>query len=179
MSEQAFSLIPFADPHLPDIRITGSISREGNDLSIHYRLSGEIEHLSLPQLSTRPARKDELWKSTCLEFFIAVPNQPEYWEFNMSPSGDWNGYHMDTYRRVGFREETSIQRLPFSVRRETGCVSVEATVDLSSIIPAENKIQVGITGIIQTHEGYETYWALKHPEVQADFHVRGSFIIEL
>lgn len=179
MNEQIFSLIPFADPHLPDISITGSISRKGNDLNVHYRLTGDIERLSFPEPSTQPARHDELWKSTCLEFFIAVLNQPEYWEFNMSPSGDWNVYHMDAYRRIGFREETLIQRLPFLVRKETGCVSVEATVDLSPIIQAEKTIQVGIASIIQTKDGHETYWALIHPNPQADFHIRESFIIEL
>jgi hypothetical protein len=179
MSEQIFSLIPFTDPHLPEIRITGSISRKRNDLSVCYELTGNIDGLSVPEPAAQPARTDELWKSTCLEFFIAVPNQPEYWEFNMSPSGNWNIYHMDAYRRIGFREETSIQRLPFSVRKETGCVSINVTVDLSPIVKVEDLLRVGITSIIQTNEGYETYWALRHPEVQADFHLRESFIIEL
>ncbi len=179
MSEQTFSLIPFADPHLPEIRITGSISRKRNDLSVRYELTGNIDSLSLPEPSAQPARKDELWKFTCLEFFMAVPDQPEYWEFNMSPSGNWNVYHMDAYRRISFREETLIQRLPLSVRKETGCVSIDATVDLNPIVKAEDLLRVGITSIIQTKEGYETYWALTHPEVQADFHIRESFIIEL
>ncbi len=179
MSEQTFLLIPFAGSQIPDINITGSISRKRNDLSIHYTLNGDINHISFVEPSAHPTRKDELWKSTCFEFFIAVPNQPEYWEFNMSTSGDWNVYHIDAYRRLGFREEALIQRLPFSVRKETGCVSVEASVDLSPIIQTENPIQVGITSIIQTDDGCETYWALTHPKPQADFHVRESFIIDL
>ena len=179
MSEQTFSLIPFVDANLPDIKITGSISRKVNDLSIHFALTGNIENLTCSEPSAHPTRKDELWKSTCFEFFIASPNQPEYWEFNISPSGDWNIYHMDTYRRVGFRGETLIQQLPFSVQKETGCISVDATIDLSPIIQTENTIQVGITSIIQTKDGYETYWALTHPNPQADFHLRESFMIEL
>ena len=178
MSEQTFSLIPFVDSQIPDISITGSISRKRNHLSVHYTLIGDIEHISLLEPSAQPARKDELWKSTCFEFFIAVPNQPDYWEFNISPSGDWNVYHIDAYRRLGFREEALIQRLPFSVRKETGSVSVEATVDLSPIIQVENKIQLGITSIIQTDDGCETYWALTHRNPDADFHVRESFIID-
>jgi hypothetical protein len=97
----------------------------------------------------------------------------------MSPSGDWNIYHIDTYRRVGFREETLIQRLPFSVRIEAGCVSIEASVDLSPIIRAQESIQMGITSIIQTKDGHESYWALVHPNSQADFHVREGFTLEL
>ena len=86
---------------------------------------------------------------------------------------------MDAYRRIGFREETLIQQLPFSVQKEAGCVSVDGTVDLSPIVKEEDLLRVGITSIIQTKEGYETYWALTHPEVQPDFHVRKTFTIAL
>jgi hypothetical protein len=97
----------------------------------------------------------------------------------MSPSGDWNVYKMDAYRRVGFREESSIQRLPFSFRTEEDCISVEAAVDLSCMIAIENEIQVAVASVIQSKDGYKTYWALTHPKAQADFHLRESFIMML
>jgi hypothetical protein len=97
----------------------------------------------------------------------------------MSPSGDWNIYHMAAYRRLGFREEPLIQRLPFSVKREPGCVSAEAVVDLSPIISEGNSIQVAIASISQSNDGHETYWALTHPNPQPDFHLRESFTLVL
>lgn len=179
MTDTVFSLVPFPDPNLPDIKIAGQVTRQKNLLMIHYVLNGEIEKTLLPQRSRQPSRKDDLWKSTCFEFFLAIPNQPQYWEFNMSPSGDWNVYHMDEYRRIGFREETGISKLPFSVRNEAGCILVDVTADLASILHSEETIQLGITSVIQTIDDHETYWALVHPNPQADFHLRESFILEL
>ncbi len=176
---QSFSLIPFPTTHLPEISITGNISWQNNLLALRYVVAGNTADIFLPPPSAHPSRKDELWKMTCFEFFLAIKSQPRYWEFNMSPSGDWNVYRMDTYRRVGFREETFIQQLPFSVRKEARCVSVEAAVDLGPIIQADQLIQVGIASIVQAKDGHETYWALRHPAEHADFHLRESFALEL
>jgi len=179
MAEYSFSLIPFPDSNIPGIHITGTISRQYNVLRVHYSITGEIQSLLLPEKSTHPSRKDDLWKATCFEFFLAIPNQPQYWEFNMSPSDDWNIYHMDEYRRVGFREETGIAELPFSVQNEAGCILVDVTADVSAMIGVEERIQAAITSIIRTKDDHETYWALLHPNPQADFHLRESFILEL
>ena len=179
MKEYSFSLIPFPDSNIPEITIRGKIARLNNLLTIHYSLTGKIETILLPKPSDHPSRKDNLWKATCLEFFLAMPEQPSYWEFNLSPSGDWNVYYMEAYRRVGFREETLIQRLPFTVQREAECVSLEASIELSPIICSEKAIQVGITSVIQSDVGHETYWAILHPNPQADFHLRESFILDL
>jgi len=179
MSEQSFSLIAFPDTNIPDLRISGRIARQNNILTIHYFVTGNTETIRFPEVSSHPTRKDDLWRATCFEFFLAVPDGDQYWEFNMSPSGDWNIYHMDTYRQVGLREESSMQRLQFSVRKDVECISVETNVGLNSILDEEKPIQVGITTVIQTEDGHETYWALSHPGVQADFHLRESFILEL
>lgn len=179
MTEHSFSLIPFPDSNSPGIKIAGKISRQKNTLAVYYSLSGDVRDIVFPELSQQPKRKDELWTATCFEFFLAIPEQPQYWEFNLSPSGDWNIYHMDAYRRVGFREEQRIQRVPFSVRKEATCMSVEMAVDLSPIVRAQESIQIGITSIIQTNDGLDSYWALAHPKPQADFHLRESFTLEL
>jgi hypothetical protein len=116
---------------------------------------------------------------TCFEFFLAVKESPQYWEFNMSPSGDWNAYHMDAYRRIGFREEILIQQLPFQIQKDANNFLLRAEIDLSPILHPEQALDIGITAIIQTLDGNETYWALVHPAPQADFHLRESFIIGL
>jgi hypothetical protein len=179
MTDQLFSLIPFAGPNIPEITISGTVDRQQNLLTIHYALAGRVDDILFPARSVHPTRRADLWMATCHEFFLAIPDQPQYWEFNLSPSGHWNVYRMDRYRRVGFREETLIQRLPFECREEADCFSMHATVDLSPIIQKDDVIRAGITSVVQTKTGYETYWALAHPASQADFHVRESFVINL
>jgi len=179
MIEHSFSLIPFPAPSVPDLTIKGKLLRQNNLLSIHFAINGKLENIVLPPLSAIPTRKDELWKTTCFEFFLAVKDLPQYWEFNMSPSWDWNIYHMDAYRRIGFREETSIQRLQFEMQRHTNDFLLHAAVDLNPIIRVEQILEVGVTAVIQTNEGSKMYWALVHPALEADFHLRESFILAL
>lgn len=179
MTGQPFSLIPFRDPTVPEITIKGKLFRQNNVLRIRYTLDGKIENILLPSLSLNPARKDELWKVTCFEFFLAVKGLPQYWEFNMSPSGDWNVYRMDAYRRIGFREETTIELSSFKVQKDTNGLVLDAAADLNPIIQPEQSLEIGITAIIQTRDRGETYWALVHPTPQADFHLRESFILAL
>jgi hypothetical protein len=179
MTEQSFSLIPFAAPNIPNITITGKISLQSNLLALHYSLAGKVEDVFLLPTSLNASRKDELWKSTCFEFFLAIKDQPEYWEFNMSPSGDWNVYHMDSYRRIGFREETSIQHLQFNAQQEEDVFGLDTTIDLSPMIGLDQLLEVGITAIVQTKDGNESFWALTHPAPHPDFHLRESFILAL
>lgn len=179
MTEHIFSLVPFPDPNIPDIAINGTIARDHNVLTVHFSLVGDVERISIPAAVPQPSRQSELWTSTCFEFFLAVPDRPEYWEFNLSPSGNWNIFQMDTYRRAGFREETRIDKLQLSCLHSQEKYTLEAAVDLHSILAAGEPIRAGITSVIQTNEGGETYWALVHPGPQADFHLHESFILPL
>ena len=179
MTGRAFSLIPFPDPNIPDITIQGKILRQNNLITIHYALRGSLENIFLPSPSVNPTRKEELWKTTCFEFFVAAKDSPEYWEFNLSPSGDWNVYRMDAYRRIGFREETLIQRLQFETQKDKNGFLLTADVELNSMIRVEQILEVGITAVIQTRERSESYWALVHPAPEADFHLRESFILAM
>ncbi|HET6595062.1 MAG TPA: DOMON-like domain-containing protein [Anaerolineales bacterium] len=179
MIEQAFTLVPFPAPDIPAISITGKLLLQNHVLTVQYSLAGNIDHVLLPPASLAPSRRDELWKETCFEFFVAVEDQPAYWEFNMAPSGHWNVYRMDAYRRIGFREETAISPLDFEFRREPGVYSLDASVDLTPMLAPGTALQVAITAVIQTDDGSETYWALIHPASGADFHSRDSFILKL
>lgn len=176
---KSFRLIPYPKGTPPNIDITGEIIRAGNKISLRYEVAGEVDKIILSSKSPSPSRTDDLWKATCFEFFVAIPGQPQYWEFNMSPSGDWNVYIIDAYRRVGFREETSFKQLPFVFRNMQNNLSLDISLDLGPILHPQQIIQVGITSIVQTTDGQESYWALTHPGPQADFHLRKSFTISL
>ncbi len=173
-----FELLPYPADHIPNIHVAVDIERNENQLSLLYGVKGAIDNILLPKPSVS-TRQDDLWKATCFEFFFALPDAPDYWEANLSPSGAWNFYHMDAYRRIGFREETAIQSLPFEFRKADDKYLLNVSMNLMPILPAEQKILASITAIIQTKDGNETYWALAHPGPQADFHLRESFIIRL
>lgn len=179
MIDRSFSLIPFPASNIPTVSVTGKISLQRNILELHNSVVGKIDDIILPTPSENSGRKDELWKSTCFEFFLAVKGHPAYWEFNMSPSGDWNVYRMDQYRRVGFREEASVQRLPFVVEQKEHAFTLDAVVDLNPILEPNHVLEFGIAAVLQTTDGNETFWALAHPATVADFHLRQSFILGL
>lgn len=179
MTKHSFALLPFPDPHTPKIGITGSISRERNLLTVQYDLTGELDAVFFPEPVSTPARREELWLSTCFEFFLAISGQPQYWEFNLSPSGEWNAFRMDAYRRVGFRPETLIQEVRFHFQRDPDRARLDAAVDLRAMLDPKLDLQAGIASVIQTREGHETFWALVHPNLEADFHLRESFTLAL
>ena len=176
---QTFQLIPFPGRKVPSIEITGTIARQGNLLSFHYSVQGEIDEVLLFKPAHSPARRHELWKSTCFEFFFAIRDRSPYWEFNMSPSGDWNVYAMDAYRQVNMREESAFTQLPFEFRKTDPQLLLDLSIDLNPILHQNQPLQIGITSIIQTLDESETYWALAHPGRRADFHLRESFVKQL
>ena len=181
-----FSLIPFPDncPH-PEIEITGQIERLNQQLSITFQLTGEIEKIAVTPADPNPSRRNELWQTTCFEFFLALKGSPKYWEFNLSPGGYWNIYRFDDYRQ-GMAEELAFQSLPFLVKVKPDSLTLSLSLDLETIISSTQALEIGITTVIQSkindlisEQDAITYWALTHVGKEADFHQRKSFILDL
>jgi hypothetical protein len=178
MNEQTFSLELFPSTKLLyDLKITGSITRRANQLAIRYMLFDELKEVIIAPASDRPARKHELWKDTCFEFFLGIKDSEQYWEFNLSSAGHWNVYRFDGYRQ-GMQEETAFTMLPFSVHNQADGLVVALDIDLSKIVSTQ-VLEIAITSVIKHRDGEVTYWALTHRGAEADFHQRDSFIIEL
>ena len=175
---QSFSLIPFPAEDTPSVTINGTAERQNNIFSVRYLLSGNLRAIFLPFPIINPCRKDDLWRTTCFEFFMASKDSPLYWEFNLSPSGEWNVYVMDAYRQVNLREESRIQRLQFKVQKDEEGFSLETELDVSPIIPETLPFEMGITSVIRANSGTNSYWALTHPHSEPDFHLRNSFVLE-
>ncbi|MBE9197795.1 MULTISPECIES: DOMON-like domain-containing protein [unclassified Nodularia (in: cyanobacteria)] len=179
MTNQTFSLKPFpSEESLPNLQITGSIARFADKLSLSYHLSGDLTQVVIPPISDTPVRSHQLWENTCFEFFIGIKDSAQYWEFNLSPAGHWNVYHFDGYRQ-GMQEETAFNILPFTVQKESDSLTLVLDVDLGKIAAIEAEVEVAITTVIKDKASNVTYWALVHSGVEADFHLRDSFIIEL
>ena len=181
-----FSLIPFPDncPH-PEIEITGQIERLNQELSINFQLTGEIEKIAVTPTDTHPSRRNELWQTTCFEFFLGLKGSLKYWEFNLSPVGHWNIYRFDDYRQ-GMTEELAFQSLPFLVKDQSDSLTLSLSLDLEKIISPTQALEASITTVIQSkinnlifEKDAITYWALTHVGQEADFHQRKSFILSL
>ncbi|MBD2603951.1 DOMON-like domain-containing protein [Scytonema hofmannii FACHB-248] len=179
MNEQNFSLQPFnLTSSISDLKITGSIAGNGNNLTICYALLGDLTKVEIPTPADLAKRKYDLWEETCFELFVGIKNSPYYWEFNLSPAGHWNVFRLEDYRQ-GLQEEMSVTSLPFSVEHKSDALLVDLEVDLNQFILAWQSLEVAITTVIKSKDGNLSYWALTHCGEEADFHRRESFVVEL
>ncbi len=181
MPPSPFSLLPFASSppeSIAPLKITGTIARHSNQLTLHYALQGDLSTVAIPSPVEAPARTYSLWEHTCFEFFLAERGRDRYWEFNLSPSGDWNIYQLEGYRQ-GLREDLSFTSLPFTVRHHPQELSLQIDVNLEVIVPSSVGLEIAITAVIELAHGDMSYWALTHAGPEADFHRRESFAIVL
>ncbi len=173
-----FSLRPFtADCLVDGIRCVGSAARSSGSLLISWELRGRLKNILLPEQSAAPLRRDQLWEESCFEFFAAPTGSSQYWEVNLSPSGDWNVYAFNEYR-AGMRKETALAALPFRIVRRTESLRLELVFPLDKIIPPEQLVALGISVVLRHRCGRSSYWALTHCGLKPDFHLRESFLLD-
>jgi hypothetical protein len=178
MKPQNFSLLPFPGTRLLPFKISGTFFRQGNTFGLDYHLFGHLADIEIIPPANKPSRRIGLWENTCFEFFIGPRNSARYWEFNLSPSGDWNVFRFENYR-VGLFEEKTIPSLPLKVLVQPDSFRLVMEFDLSIIIPVGQALEMAVCAVIKTRRGEVPLWALTHPGPEADFHHRDSFIIKL
>ncbi len=151
----------------------------GATLSCRYALRGDIERLRLPR-SGAGRRADGLWRHTCFEVFISVPGSSGYYEFNFSPALDWAAYRFAGYR-TGMSPAAVVQAPGLQVRRDRDGLDLAATVHLSGLAPlaSAHELRLAAAAVIEQENGGLSYWALRHPPGNPDFHHPGSFTLEL
>ncbi len=178
-TDHRFALQPFESlPQLADLTISGEISRRGERLMLRYALQGPLDTVLLAPPAPQPCRLDELWQTTCFELFLARPGQEPYWEFNLSPSGHWNVYRLEGYRR-GLAAEAAYQQLAVQVLRDPQELRLMLEVDLPPGLGADQPLEAAITAVIQQRSGLVSYWALEHGGSEPDFHRREDFRLSL
>lgn len=124
-----------------------------------------------------PQRRDELWRTTCAEIFVALDDEPyvggPYLEFNFSPTGDWAAYRFDA-TRTGMRPHVwqgdEAPRVLLTDSSEGYMLDV--LLPLAAVGGGVHR--VAYASVIETSEGL-SYWALKHPTDRPDFHHPQSF----
>jgi hypothetical protein len=179
MEKIKFHLNPWPDPILPDIEITGTIERKADNLAVGYHISGSLREIEIPGSKNNPERRIGLWEHTCLEFFIGEPGLSRYWEFNLSPSGDWNVFRFEHYRE-GLYEEMAFPELPFKAGQESSNnFNLNLEWGLEKIFEPGRALEMAISAVIENKSGMGSMWALSHPKSGPDFHHRKGFLIRL
>ncbi len=135
-----------------------------------------------PSALTDKLRRDELWKSTCLEAFVLFAGG-NYIELNFSPSGEWNAYSFDSYRE-GMKQEARLSAASDFKSVKSGdplsanyLLSVK--IDLAQAVKSPQHFRLGLTSVIETDSGERSYWCLKHTGEKPDFHDSRGHILEM
>ena len=174
-----FNLLPFpGDPHPQGLSLSGAVSRAGAQLAIRYRLTGPLQHLILPPPVAMPERQDDLWRTTCLECFLALPEDIAYWELNLSPAGHWNAYRLEAYRE-GLIPDPAFDRPHLALQPGVGGLELLLYCTLPAGLAEAPVLAMAVTAVIATAEGDVSHWALKHPGAVADFHRRDGFCLRV
>lgn len=175
-----YALIPFTDTTLTQqFQIKASLfAPQKNQWTAEFHLRGKLTSLRWPTASPTTQRRDHLWQSTCFEFFLAPSLNPQeaYYEVNASPQGDWNAYQLSAYRQdlrplLSSQVEISSQH---SADDQEAHIIVSLTADL---LPPPRF--ASLTAVLQFQDGSLSYWALKHPRSEADFHDKQAFLVTL
>ena len=178
MTGERYSLVPFAPEDFTDIHMTSAVWRAGSTLYVDYTLQGGLASVRLPAPEEATGRKHGLWQDTCMECFLAVEPGSTYWEFNLSPSGQWNVYRFTGYRE-GMAEEAALSGLSVTSARSQGSLALSFETDLSRLVAREQPLLMNLSAVVRLNSGRLTYWALTHPGRTPDFHRRDSFIVNV
>lgn len=151
----------------------------GNQLSLVFDVAGDIGQFRLPS-GSRNGRRDGLWRHTCFEAFVRCGQAKGYFEFNLSPSGDWAAYRFDEYRD-GCRD-AEIPPPAIVSHATSDRLGLVAGIELGAMaeLVAGETWQVAISAVIEETDGNKSYWALAHPpKGPPDFHHPDCFVLEL
>ena len=173
-------LVAFAPPppNTPgDYDISVSLAKSQDQISAEFQLHGDTAGIRWPKPLAEAKPGHELWKHTCFELFLAQPNNPEYWEYNFSPSRHWAVYAFKDYRQASPLPATHTPMIQPPQLSDTA-FTLQVRFDLES--PLKNKpLIIGVSAIIETTDDQRHYFALKHCGDKPDFHLRESFILEM
>lgn len=158
-----------------DVQLQVDVQRDGSLLMCEFTLLDPKSSVILKSGIFGNQRKKELWKSTCLEIFWKRKEEEKYWEFNLSSDLNWNIFSFDQYRQPQEREDLAFKSVNFSKKSSTPVkFYIELDLALSGIV--QEKIQVGITSVLEHNNQQKSYWALTHKGEKPDFHLKESFI---
>jgi hypothetical protein len=155
--------------------VEATLMRAEGALVAQYIVSGNVAAaLRVPELRTA-ARRDELWRHTCAELFVAVPDQRAYVEFNFSPSSEWAAYGFNAYRDGIHAVEVVAPSIECD--RTPTELALKIAVTLPPGLAHSVRLQLGLCMVTEDTSGHCSYWALAHAADQPDFHRRDGFLV--
>jgi hypothetical protein len=143
-------------------------------LNLWFGVSAPMTRFVVPASAAEPARRDELWESTCFECFLKEEGQEAYQEWNFSPSGDWAAYDF-TAEREGMAQAEVVS--PPYVRTEDNLTWWGLGATLA--IPAAARFTIALSAVIEEQGGSRSFYALHHATQQPDFHHPDCFTARL
>jgi predicted GIY-YIG superfamily endonuclease len=152
---------------------------ECGQLCLEFIVQGQTDTIKLPKPVNHGRRRDSLWKTTCFEAFVKMPNDDTYYELNLSPSTAWAAYQFSNYRsRIA---DPQIRSPHFDIDINTDLIKVTIASDLSLISSLfdNQPWHIGLSAVIEEKDGTKSYWALAHPPGQPDFHHHDCFALRL
>jgi hypothetical protein len=147
--------------------VTTDIEVNANNLMLRYSIA-VTEDMIWPEF-TALERKDELWKSTCLELFVSSPDDPSYLEINLSPCGAWNSYSFSSCRK-GMKTAPDVELVEFGIESH-------GVITASFLIPRlPDPVLFGPAAILADKGGSLRYFSTRHGETP-DFHDREHHVL--
>src|SRR5205814_1184498 len=112
--------------------------------------------------------------------FVAPTGSPAYDELNFAPSGEWAAYAFHQYREVAPLAEQELAP-KIRVRSEGNRLELEALVRLDRLSAPDRRapLRLALSAVVEEESGALSYWALRHPPGQPDFHHPDAFVLEL
>ncbi len=173
--KKQFHLKPFS---ANDGDIEGQISRGTDDLEVIFSFSDGNNLMKWPNHPPPQSRREGLWEQTCFEVFIKPRGKPQYWEFNLAPTGHWECYRFTNYRQQRVREQ-QIGSLVITTSDHQGRFTLKGTLPLNFLFPPEQPLDLGLSAVIVNRDDEVSYWALSHFTAKPDFHNPKTFVLQL
>jgi len=147
-------------------------------LQVRFRIEGDIDRLVLPTRGFA-RRSDGLWQHTCFEAFLRPDANDSYHEFNFAPSGDWAAYRFGARRSD--RSLPKIAAPPVRFQAERDRCDLSADIPIASLPELAEAVAVhaGMAAVVETDDGYLSYWALAHGSDRPDFHDPSTFALRV
>jgi hypothetical protein len=148
---------------------------EGGGLRLGYVLQGDLSAVCIPEPG-RSQLVDGLWRHTCFEAFVMADAGPGYREFNFAPSGEWAAYAFRGYRNGGMAITEAAPVI--EARQEGDRLSLDVAIR-ADCLPTGRSLRLGLSAVVESGNGALSYWALRHPAGQPDFHHADVFTLTL
>jgi hypothetical protein len=153
--------------------VTVQLSLRSREVLVRYDIVGDLGRLRIPRPDA-PLDPDRLWAHTCAELFVAPAAGDGYREWNFSPTGQWAVFDFSSYRQRA-PAGAPVGQVVVSASVDPGALRIEARVALPADFGAS--VRVSLTTVIEDAAGGLSYWAVRHPCDQPDFHHAEGFAL--